>query len=78
MNEIQTIIKMKTRINNAKSEREKAIGRREQLMSTLSTKYKCKSVQSGEKKLRILRDRLRTLSDQLNKGVKLLKEKYDV
>jgi hypothetical protein len=78
MSDIQTIIKLKTRINNAKTEREKAIGRREQMLKTLFSKYKCRTVESGEKKLKVLRTKLRGLSDEISQGVKLLKEKYDV
>lgn len=77
MNTTDRLIKMKDKIEAAKSNISRMEGSRDQLFKTLQTEYGCKTLKEAESKLAKMTKDLDQKEAALAKGVENLEEKYD-
>jgi uncharacterized membrane-anchored protein YhcB (DUF1043 family) len=78
MSDIQSELgRLKTAIDEAKSEKAKLEGRSQELLNQLKTDFKLDSISSAEKEIVKLKNRLEKLDEEISKQYDLLKEKYE-
>lgn len=77
MNETQ-LLELKSEIDDAKSKISELKGTKKQLMKDLKGNWDCSSLEEAEKKHEKLGSQITKLSEQIDKGVKELNEKYEL
>jgi predicted nucleic acid-binding Zn-ribbon protein len=71
------LLQIKEQIDTAKSEISKLEGRKENLMETLNSQFKCKSVEEAEKTLLSLTTQIKEIDLTIQEESKKLESKYD-
>lgn len=71
------LLQIKEQIDTAKSEISKLEGRKENLMETLNSQFKCKSVEEAEKTLLSLTAQIKEIDLIIQEESKKLESKYD-
>lgn len=71
------LLQIKEQIDTAKSEISKLEGRKENLMETLNSQFKCKSVEEAEKTLLSLTAQIKEIDLTIQEESKKLESKYD-
>jgi len=74
---IQKLMEFKERIEINRSMREKAEGRREQLIKQLKEDFNCSSTIAAERKIRKYEEQVNKIQAQIDSGLKDLEENYD-
>lgn len=77
MNTAEKLLKMKDKIETAKSNISRMEGSRDQLYKTLQTEYGCKTLKEAESKLATMTKDLDQKEVALTKGLEDLEEKHD-
>lgn len=72
------LLRIKKRIEKAKSDKERAEGRKLELMRRLKENFKCSSTHSAHKKLLKINQQIEKLRKELEKGVKNIEENYEI
>jgi hypothetical protein len=77
MNEAEKLLRMKEKIDKAKTDIERMEGRKDQLYETLKKDFGCKTLKEAEKKLNEMNKELDKKETILADGVTALEEKYE-
>lgn len=77
MNTAEKLVKMKDKIEEAKSNISRMEGSRDQLYKTLQTEYGCKTLKEAESKLSKMTKDLDQKEASLTEGIRNLEGKYD-
>lgn len=77
MNKAEKLLKMKEKIDKAKTDIERMEGRKEQLYKTLKKDFDCKILKEAEKKLVEMNKELDKKETILADGITGLEEKYE-
>lgn len=77
MNTAEKLVKMKDKIEEAKSNISRMEGSRDQLYKTLQTEYGCKTLKEAESKLAKMTKDLDQKEASLTEGIRNLEGKYD-
>lgn len=71
------LLKLKDKIETAKTDQAKFKGRLESSIELLKNKFKCTSVKDAESKLNELKDKLTKKENKLEKNIENLEGKYE-
>jgi len=77
MTNSEKLLKMKTKIDEAKNELSKLEGKQEQLIDSLNKDFDCKTIEDAEQKLRKTEIELDKKEKELNNGLLELEKKYN-
>jgi len=77
MNE-QDLLKLKARIDRAKTEVAELKGRESYLLKELKEKYSCNNIEEAQEKLSTMEDEISQLQEQYDASITELQEKYDL
>jgi len=71
------LLDLKKEIDQSKTKLSELKGKKEALMDTLEKTYGCKSIKAAEKKLTQLKEKVESLEEEKQEGIKELEEHYD-
>lgn len=77
MNE-KELLKVKEKIDEAKSKVSELKGRKQYLMQELKDTWDCTSLEKARDKLKEMETQIIALNEQIEKGTRQIEEKYDV
>jgi len=72
------LLDLKEKVDNAKSAVSEFKGQQTALMNQLKTDWKCDSIEGAEEKLKEMETEIASIERKIEKGVKELKEKYEI
>lgn len=74
----QELLKLKKKVEAAKTESSELRGQLKTLLSQLTKNYKCKSVEEAETKMKSMKTEIDKLSDQIDEKLEELETKYEL
>lgn len=74
----ERLIQLKKGIENAKSSKERAEGRKSELMRRLKENFKCSSVENADKKLLKTKQQMEKLEKELEENINYIEENYEL
>lgn len=74
----EKLLELKKEIDQAKSKVSELKGRRQGVMETLKNKWGCSNVEQAKKKISKLKDKIASLEEKKEVGIKKLEEEYEL